>query len=126
MTSSHNGNSPVLHAVMRDRLLAETRTALTVLRDGDAVSVRSVAESHLPMYAAAIVAVMAEHRPDVDGNCSACVRHGRWPWSRRVHAPCKAMIAINYAMSQPMVVLAAHLARPGRADLAPEVRASAR
>ncbi|MEO6085057.1 MAG: hypothetical protein ABIQ18_18290 [Umezawaea sp.] len=87
------------------------------MRGGDKPSVLSVAASHLPMYAAAVMAIVAEHQPDAEGNCETCSRPSRWGRSRRVHSPCKAMIVVQFALSNPMAVLDKYLHRTGHAPV---------
>jgi hypothetical protein len=118
MTATHKGKSPVLHAVMRDELLTEVRATMKILHGGERDSVVSVAESHLPMYAAVAVAVMVEHLPDADGNCSTCRRPRRWWrwWELPVHAPCRMMINVSFALNNSADVLRNHLVMPGRAS----------
>jgi len=99
MTATHSGNSPALWANLRDGIVSEVETARTVLAQGDDRSIVSVARTHLARYGAVVVALMDEHAPDAEGNCSSC--RGGLFGRKRVHAPCKPLLHYQLALTIP-------------------------
>lgn len=92
--TAHAGSNPVLFSNLRQRLVDELATALTMATNGDEHAAASLARREVPGYVAALLEVVREHRPDANGYCAACCSGFGW---RRRRATCRLLLTISLA-----------------------------